>query len=77
MCYVVMNIANTCTCNLVSAKKNCNFTVDRHEILHAAIHDIDDLNSMMGCCVEVGPDSRIVSRSTQFLDKVELFWNGR
>ena len=70
MYYVVMNIGNTC--NLESGKSR-NFTVDHHETLHTAKYGIDDLYSTMGYCVEVGTDSRIVSRSTQFLIKVVLF----
>ena len=38
-----------------------------------AKYSIDDLYSRMEYCVEVGTDSRIVSRSTKFLDEVVLF----
>ena len=44
------------------------FTVDHHETLHTAKYGIDDFYSTMGYCVEVGPDSRIMSRSTQLMD---------
>ena len=59
-----------------NARKRRILTVDHHETLQTARYGIDDLNTIMGYCVQVRPDSRIVSRSTQFLDKVVLFGKG-
>ena len=64
------------TLERVAIKNITYFTVIHHETLHAAKYEVDDVYNTKEYYdrVEAGPDSRILSYSTQFLERVEAYF---